>query len=992
MREEIQFWKNWSKEDRFPFWIGLQLVIVGLFCTCFFKWQSTGNLIPWNVVSELKQAQISNESFSFFLFDIPIPTTTYVTESYFAAGYFQIHDMVYWLYGILLIAGLSFLLASITELSLMWYLGGVTIYTIFAISLNLDHLLILGDVHPMLFTLIVLLSVLPLSYIFRSIFKTNTLVRVVSFLLIHVVLVFTVASLAQTALPLKTLIVNSTSLPLIAFLVSCVLLAPEIIRGIVYLLTDGRKGEGTGALLHFCVVSGLYILNLVYLYIQYFSVSSLPFFVHIPAILIYAFSVVIGLWGWKKREQHYGNFFPFHTTGAYLYLSVIILSLAFLSISYGSGNSSYTELAEKVIFITYIGFGLAIIGYVISNFNPLLKKQLDVHKVYYLPARLEYSMAILIGVALTLVFGARGYTHTYNQTWAGYYNNKAYLESMKDDLMMAERYYNTSMAYDPKNHFGSYGLSSLGIDHEHYGTALMLLKDALHRSPSPQAFANMGILEWTKNQKLRALYQLQKGINTFENSSELNTNYAYYAKRMNMADSALFYLNHALDHTYEPNVPLSNIYAHAATTPNFSAELPTEKSEKTDFMVKGNQFAALLNQNIPTADALDTLAFEDFDLSSYELFYVCNYLLNKKEGVSDDELKFVEQLELANLGTEDFTFLLYAKAAVLYAKGDVKHAMQHFQHLSETSPNTQNRHDFYYGLRLMEQGFFDKAADAFHTAFVKGHPDALYYLGLAYSESGQKELAKKTWTQIQEIYPENAPIQLMNRLYTEEQPKADDQEYLTFYLHYNNQNLSDKEFENLCGLFQDGSMLTYAWLDRAEYLLKTEKLEQAALVINELNVSEELKGHFTALQLDLEIKTGNYSEEGFNQLDIAKAYWANKSLEQRYLAGYYEHTGEKALAKVAYENAILNSPYDESLYLNYTKLLLEEEGQTTRAYEVILTGVETLDTDELQKQYAFVSLKMGYDGFAEHTKSMLSDRLNDQAFSEFLEEYNQIAL
>jgi len=85
-----------------------------------------------------------------------------------------------------------------------------------------------------------------------------------------------------------------------------IMVAPEIVRGFLYLITNSGNGQGKGNDRHFVLITLIYLLNVLFIYLKNVGIIdwTILYFNEFLLLLISAF---LGFWGLKKRAERFAG-------------------------------------------------------------------------------------------------------------------------------------------------------------------------------------------------------------------------------------------------------------------------------------------------------------------------------------------------------------------------------------------------------------------------------------------------------------------------------------------------------------------------------------------------------------------------------------------------------------------------------------------------------------------------------------------------------------
>nr|MCU0383686.1 hypothetical protein [Cyclobacteriaceae bacterium] len=375
------FWKEWNTEHRFHFyliWV-ISIVLVGLAAYYFFAGPEAQ--IQWQHYQEQKEIEVIVHEFSIGNFSVSIPASVFVVYEFFQGGELTPQLATAYLFVAILFFAFIYFQTIFSALERFSFFGGLTLLILFIVSLRLEVLRVFG-LQGQWFTVAVI-AVFTLCSFYLNKFRPETTFgqRFLIFSLLAVLVTACIGFGAEVPLPFLYLSVTGYVPGLVIALLFVMVVAQEIPASFLYLTGSSQSLAG---MRHFLVVMIVYLLNLVLLYIQQRNIVDWDVFAFNIHFLI-LISTLLGIWGWKHREARYGSLMPFAPFGAYVYALLASVAFSFFVFMAGtSQDATLTVLADISVFL-FIGYALAFLLYVLSNFLGVADKNLSVWKVLYKP-------------------------------------------------------------------------------------------------------------------------------------------------------------------------------------------------------------------------------------------------------------------------------------------------------------------------------------------------------------------------------------------------------------------------------------------------------------------------------------------------------------------------------------------------------------------------------------------------------------------------------
>jgi len=765
--KELFFWKVWSSYERR---ITITAFLVILFSILFFIVKSVdplANVIHWDVLSELSDISTVVDVLKFDQWQYGISGPSNLVTEQFVASTMQTDFLTVRIFWGFIVIGLSFILASLTTLPRFWYLTGMIIFILLLASARLETLGVFGDGSRVLFLLTVA-SYTGLSYYFHAFRPDLGIgVRIMGLFGISVFLLVLIALVSPVAFPALTAASYSLPIWLLLSVVFLLISATEIVAGLVWLSTSGQNRAGKSGLTNFLVISLLYLVSLLLLYLKNTRQINLDLAFLSPVYLAIAAGVA-GIWGFKKRADSTNGLISFRTNGFWLYIGLFIVTAAFAAYAAGTANDPLLEVLEDVVVNGQLAMSIVFLFYIIINFYAVFKQGLAVHKVLYKPMRFGLTQTRLFGFAgVVILFSVQRLLPVY-QGIAGYFNGLGDLYTNTAEYPLAEQYYKMALQQEFQNHKSNYALASLALKQGDKVAASYYFRQALLKNPSPQAYAGLTGVLMQESLFFDAVYSLQEGLRTFPESGELLNNLGMLYAKTNVADSAYYYLAKAEKSAKRPEIPATNLLAVWArsTDAGLLDSLANNSDTQSYLSWQANWLAV---QNLRQKFSKQTFQKDaikpDSSLSVSGLAYLANYARNQ---AAEDSLPAVFLPKLANknqLLSEDL--LLSALYPEFYSGNKLK-AIETLAVWAEQDGKKNKMYDKLLGHWFLQVGLYDQAIK--YLSKVEGVEGTLGQ-AVAYALSGQQAIGGLLLERMQEKEPNAALQKLQNSLMTIKLPK-----------------------------------------------------------------------------------------------------------------------------------------------------------------------------------------------------------------------------
>ncbi|MCE6990732.1 hypothetical protein [Dyadobacter sp. CY323] len=757
--KEFFFWKVWSSSERRMVIAGLVLIVLAVLFFIVKTIDPLDNVVRWNVLSELSDISTSVDILQLGQWQYGVSSLSHLVTESFIASVMEVDLLTIRIFWVFAFAGLSLILAALTTMPRFWYLAGMIIFILFLGFSRLESLGVLGE-SRLLFILTVILygGVSYYFHAFRQDFGISA--RIISFLGISTLIALIVFISTTSSHPALNAAVYSFPLWLVITVLFLLVSSTEIMAGLVWLSTSGSVNKGKSGLVNFLVISVLYLLVLVLIFLR--NTKQIDWNVTlISPIILALISAILGLWGFRRRADSTGGLIPFRSTGFWLYLGMFLIAVAFSALMAGTANDPVLETLEDVVVQGQLAMSVLFLFYVLINFYPLFQQRLAVYKVLYKPLRFGLTQTRLFGVAAVFVLFSTQKLLPVNQAIAGYFNGLGDLHATLQQFTLAEQYYKLALQQEFQNHKSNYALASLALKQGDQNAGAYYFRQALLKNPSPQAYAGLSGILTQENLFFDAVYSLKEGIQKFPKSGELLNNLGMLYAKTNVADSAYYYVDKSKSYSQRPEIPATNLLAILAkSTDSQLLDSLSQGSEKQDYNSWQANWLAVknlrqrfsketYNQNVVQPDSL---------LSASSFAYLINYATNQAK-LDSFPARLLPKLAAKNpVLSQDLSF------AALYSEFYSGDKLRALETLSAWAAEDDQKSDLYHkilGHWLLQLGLYDKAMEP--LSVVEGIEGTIG-MAVANALSNKKEIAVILLDKLQEKESNPAVEQLKQTL------------------------------------------------------------------------------------------------------------------------------------------------------------------------------------------------------------------------------------
>ena len=992
---EFSFWNRWARPYKVLWMVLLVLFAGSILCFIASMWVGNSLVIGWQNVATLESIQLPLSSWEHPLANMAIEADSYVVKQSFLGGDLKIR---LWpanaLLGMLSLA-LSVALAAISSLRRFWYIAGMAIFCGLIVGLRLEQLQLFGRIDKAADILVFLLF-LPLSYYFHALKPSiNLLRRVIAFLALFILMGGIIHAFSAVEAPF--LYIANYGLPVIIGLsiLLIILVSPEIIAGILYLVTASNNEHSRHSLTHFVLASLIYFGNLLLYYLEVRNVIDWGLYTISPFYIL-LISLLVSIWTLGKRSENFRNIIPYEPVGALLYLSLALICLSTISYVFVTANDPFIETFEDAILYTHLGFGGLFFLYIVANFLEGLKENKRVFHVLYSPRVMPLFTARLAGIiAVAGLYSLHGMYAVY-QPAGGYFNSIGDLYTVEEEYYLAEQYYKLGSQYKYANHRSNYALASLAIRVNKPVQAMLFLKDAVERQPSPFAYANLANLYFNNNLFFDGIFMLQEGIKKYPEEGRLYNNLGMQYGKSTLVDSSLYYLQLAMQDPEAENAAVTNELAVLAAKriPVLADSLQPEQAER-DLFYQTNLLALYQAAGIRGRAPKQANPAALQELGGVEAAYLLNYALLKE---APDSLLSRQLQQLIDSTTVSFYGEPAALAlAVLYYKQENHFdAFRQLADLANRSVFNSGRYHELLGSWALELESPRLAVNYLELEASQRRPQTALFAALALAESGRPLDASQRLLNMPDSLLNKQQQQLKNEAllllsqqdFSEFPGNRNRAAYLALRMQWGKLNAAE-EAKLLAQISEAGwKGLALSWL--AEVRLRQGKLAEAGTYLDQLESTigqgenAQVRRRYLQLLHALKVRRGEggVPQEGLYPGKLGALYGQ---------AWQALHKGDTATSLHYFRQLFEASPFFELAYAAAIPVF-NQEGLQDQAYDFLLKGIHFNPYSiQIKKQYILQSLKIGLVQYAEGELLRLMELLSEEEFKAFVQEYEIVA-
>ncbi|MCW5910023.1 MAG: hypothetical protein KIT62_03055 [Cyclobacteriaceae bacterium] len=990
----LAFWKRWPKAEQVFLIVPGVIFLIAIASSWYSYTQNPAPAITWKHYEEIQTEEVTLRTFPVGLFDMPVKADNFFVFETQSGS--ELNVATTWAYVNLALFMFSacILLAIITTLKRFWFLAGMTIFSLFCVSLNLETTRMLEHTnrYP---TFVILFALIALCYYFHafgahiSFFK-----RLISILVVFALAGTGIAFLAQAPVPFLHLSANTYTAGVALTIVFILMIGHEIPALFVNLITRGNRQSKS--LQHFSVISAFYVLNLLLAYAKEIGYLTWNIWT-INGYLLLTASAILGIWGFIQRSHQYENILGSEALAAYLVLALGIIAFSTLTTLMVSANDNAVDVLHDIILYSHLGFGIIFLFYVIANFGPMLMQNLQVYKVLYKPNIMHFVTFRIMGfiTCIAFMFFDTSYGTLVDQLYSSYYNAQGDVYYHTGIDQAAESYYNKSVLYRNQNHHAHYALASIQQNRLELRARKAELASICFSSPSEYAYVNLSDAFHETGEPYEALFLLNQAKKKFPESGVINNALGIAFSRLKVADSALLSFQAARkDKAFKSAAETNLLAASAKFKVSYPADSLLQLVGATKEGAMANALALANTQNIPINK--EFVAGNDTTWTPTRVTYLCNYLVNQASSADTALIRNI--IEVARKPVNEYytEAVIVAAAQALYAQGKVKAAFDLTREMAFGSG--RGRYYALLGYWALEQNNPVIAASYFEIAKEKRIPRAMLYQALALTEADSVLPAKPLWDSLTRVSDKpdstfaRTMIKVLNASISSVTSLSNTEKY--WFCRYRLTVTDSIQLYSVIKSITDSDLQSKAWLDAAKKWYQADELEVAATCLNKINTppadaytNNELLIYKLLLLAQLDSDTFRQQKLVFdphvvntfpNEVILLKTWQAELNGHAEQIRSNYGHLGH---ASIHFEDGLVAA----------AQFFASDTTDRLKPYSILVSGlIARPNSIKLLKAHTLYTAQIGFDDEATQSLEKLRGLLSPRAFNRFVSENSDI--
>ena len=787
----------------------------------------------------------------------------------------------------------------------------------------------------------------------------------------------------KTDYPLFTLCQNAYISALTITVLFCLLVGHEIIYWILYVTTGGRGPMPNNNAKHFLLLSSIYLVMLVLIYMYNTRIIDTEI-IYVSPFIILIFSAILGLWGLKDREERYGAITPFYPFVAILYVTLGIITFSTIVWQIIQNNDPVLETIEDSIVFGHIGFGFVFILYVISNFlTPLLQNQ-PVYKIVFKERHMPYMSYRLGGIIMICAFFFYTQQISYSQAVAGYFNQIGDLFVMKKNIPAAIHSYKQGNFMGYANQKSNYQLAYL-LHSQKEKESIYYSELSTKKNPSPQAFINTANQYNQAGRFFEGLFILQEAFKYYPHNPFLQNNTGYFYLKTNIADSSLQYLKQSLQNksTYSQSLTNISYLAFQLGTIPSTEDIAAYDTSILYKNFSANYFASLIKAKKTSEYINENKIFIGKKITQNSFPLIINASLasiKNPKNILPILKNYIN--DTANKEYKEPLELVYSLHA--YYHNNVAEAYSLLDKLQENNPHKRAEYLYLMGVFALQQNNPEKAVFFLEKSMEGQYYPALKALSIAYLENNNPEKAIH-FLQTRDLAEDEELTIFSKYIYSVLKPSensyylTDEQKYQ--YIRWNGKNLTETSFHNLIYTIKNENIKSKANLFLASVYLQKEKLseaEQLLQTIRDENLSPDILLEKQKIQYQIHMEKNGFSE-------CLYPIHPNDKINLQTIKAYAETKDWDNFIKKTSEN-----PFNLTLLIAATDFLIQQK-EWEHTYNLLLLAYNFHpNACKVFQRYSIASLMRGLNNYAENSLLKCSKCMKKEKYLLFEQQYTHL--
>jgi hypothetical protein len=993
--KHLFFWNNWHSNYKNLYLGLLSLLGIILITLGYFRFMGLDAAITWEMSNTVQSLPVIIDQFNKGIMNYSVQADAYLVYQNFKAGDIQLIPILNYIYLGIIIIMFSLFMAAISSLKSNWYYLFIAIAVGILISFKFDLIEVFGLKNDTVVAIAVALY-LAVSYYLVAFNRNVTLIQqFLIFLVLSAVIFGTILLGAKVNEPALHLVSYGSLAPIVITVLLILLTAYDNIQVFLYLITGTSNASTKGNAGNFILITGLYLLNIVLIYLKMANTFEFDI-LYVDVMIVFITSVIAGIWGFRKRSELFSNILPFEIQGAIVYMCMAIIGSFTVLVHLASANTPMINFFENVVVYAQISMGFMFLAYILANFAVFLLKNQKVHLIVYKPQKLPFAMVPALGLVIFGSLFMKGGMILYDQVFAGYYNAIAdNYKTAKSDFL-AEEYYKKGKEYAHFNFKSNYSLGCIARNLGNAQLSVYYFEDATHY-PNEYAYINLANSYDENENLLSKLESLKEGHSAFPKSSKISNNLALVFRKTNITDSTMFYFKKA--RVNEEEAALTNLLAFAIEKGADNLDESILKDEALEDYddapaLQANKLFIYNKLNKKYDNQYLSYLFKDSTLNENNFAYFINYQLSQ---IKNNDTTVIPQIktyikkDTSNKFGDD---LKYLKSAKYYYYGNKSKGISEMYDLINNGTYNTGLYANTLGLWMMEQDAYGLAIDFFKISKEKQNKTAGINLALAYSENGNFVEAYDEWSIVKtsknkaeyDIAMLMLPIVMNASL---DQVMQWDDRAKSQFIHYRRNYFTKTEIGTLFNSLKDDLYKIQACVDMMDYYTQFNSPEQAISLYNLINTNYKLEPAIAITMNGFYVKALLQIQDYKSAEASLKSKTLKSDSKEYFLAIVAEKKNQYKIAKTLYEKVADNNPFNAEANIDAAAFFSNKINDQNKAYAILVNAVRNNPQSvAVYKAYCLQAIKSGLFNFADDALGYLKKYIDANDYNQFKLQYD----
>jgi hypothetical protein len=986
----LYFWKTWNNPYKQIYIFLLSIFVFVLIALGYSSYKGIEGVVKWEVETELEPVKVVIDNFAKNLFNFNVESESFYALDKYVTTEIQVNTTYSYIYLIIIIIAVLFIITTFSFLDLYWFMGGMLLFLFFLFSMKIEMLGLFGRIDgiPMVILFLIYGS---LSFAFNFYYKAASyLIRLVSFFALTLILGVVIYKYASVATPFLYLANFGSLFPIWITLIFIFVIGHDIIKGFLYIVSSTKTVGSKNSILNFFFASLLYLVNVLLLFLKKLYILELDI-VYLNPFLLLVTSSVLGIWMFKKRTEMFSTVLPFTPAGAYVYISLAIISISGAAYAFISGNIGMIEVYERIIVYGHLFVGFIFIIYVLINFLLMFDKKVSIYNIVYQPTRLTYLVVPAISVAMSIFYFIYQKKYPYQLALSGYYTYAGDVMTYEGQYPLAFQYYRKAVDNDFPNYRANYSIASLASSIGDKGTAKSFYENSLSRDRTVQSYVGLSNTYLESGELFKALFRVQEGLKKFPEDGRLQNNLGVLYHKLNLADSSIHYFLKAKQVLYNKEVAVSNILYLLAKKNLFDdADSIMQTENFPDCISFVNNKLAISNQLGKKSAVPFNISFvKDSILNANTYAYLVNSNLNSLKDSSIVVSTKIDELR-QKASNETYHDKLTCQSALKnYYSGNRFDAIQNMVLLNASSLLSID-YSTMLGYWMLEQEQYLAASEYFKNASKGGNGDTQINYVISSLASDQIEDALFVLNQLK-FSPDKNIKNIVDKILKilavknyNEAMLLEEPERLQYFLLSLNKMAPDIA-EKLNASFTNDQAKVYSGAALCRYYLDRNNVSKANEVFSDIQTLEQLNPYsegernYALLCLKAEERDAKFLSENAKTLKLNSD---KELLRNFFIATAYDCQDDSAKAVEYYLKSIVAAPYMEYSLIKSIEYL-SKHGNQNVAYNYLVEIVQNNTSLKIQIAYLNLCIEMDLVSYAESMLNSIKGQISGLEYAEY---------